>query len=42
MDSYVKGAAIFAITAFQEWESYQLLGEAAEILEQYLSVHPPH
>ena len=42
LDSYVKGAAVFAITAFQEWESYQLLGEAGEILEQYLSVHPPH
>jgi hypothetical protein len=41
MDSYVKGASIFAMTAFQEWESYQLQGEAAEILEQYLSVHPP-
>jgi hypothetical protein len=41
MDSSVKGASIFAMTAFQEWESYQLLGEAAEILEQYLSVHPP-
>jgi len=41
MDSYVKGAAIFAITAFQEWQSYQLLGDAAVILQQYLSVHPP-
>jgi hypothetical protein len=41
LDSYVKGASIFALTGFQEWDSYQLLGEAAEILEQYLSVHPP-
>jgi hypothetical protein len=41
LDSYVKGAAIFAMTAFQEWESYQILGNAAAILHQYLSVHPP-
>ncbi len=39
-DDYVRGAAIFAMTAFQEWASYQLQGEAAEILKQYLSVHP--
>jgi hypothetical protein len=39
-DDYVLGAAIFAMTAFQGWESYQLQGEAAEILRQYLSVHP--
>lgn len=39
-DDYVRGSAIFAMTAFQEWESYQLQGEAAEILQQYLSVHP--
>ena len=42
LDEYVRGAAIFAMTAFQEWESYQILGEAATILHQYLSVHPPH
>ncbi|MGD8792189.1 MAG: hypothetical protein PVF47_06515, partial [Anaerolineae bacterium] len=41
LDDYVAGAAIFAMTAFQEWESYQLLGDAASILRQYLSVHPP-
>ena len=28
-------------TAFQEWESYQLLGDAATILQQYMSVRPP-
>lgn len=39
-DDYVVGAAIFAMTAFQEWISYQLQGEAAQILQQYLSVHP--
>ena len=41
-DDYVLGAAVFAMTAFQEWESYQLQGKAAEILQQYLSVHPVH
>jgi hypothetical protein len=40
LDSYVAGAAIFAMTAFEEWESYQIQGEAADILHQYLSVHP--
>jgi hypothetical protein len=39
-DDYVRGASIFAMTGFQEWESYQILGEAARILQQYLSVHP--
>jgi hypothetical protein len=39
-DDYVLGAAVFAMTAFQEWESYQLQGKAADILKQYLSVHP--
>lgn len=41
MDDYVYGAAIFAMTVFEEWKSYQLLGDAASILHQYLSVHPP-
>ncbi|MBN1658792.1 MAG: twin-arginine translocation signal domain-containing protein [Anaerolineae bacterium] len=40
LDSYVAGAAIFAMTAFEEWDSYQIQGEAAQILHQYLSVHP--
>lgn len=40
LDDQVLGAAVFAMTAFQEWESYQIQGEAAEILRQYLSVHP--
>ncbi len=42
MDDYVQGAAIFAMTAFNEWASFQLLGEPATILRQYLSVHPVH
>jgi hypothetical protein len=40
LDPYVKGAAIFAMTAFDGWGSYQLQGPAASILQQYLSVHP--
>jgi hypothetical protein len=40
LDDYVRGAAVFAITVFQEWNSYQMLGDAATILQQYLSVHP--
>jgi len=40
LDDYVLGAAVFAMTAFQEWFSYQLEGDAARILQQYLSVHP--
>ena len=40
LDDYVEGATIFAMTAFEEWGSYQLLGDAAMILQQYLSVHP--
>jgi hypothetical protein len=41
LDDYVAGAAVFAMTAFQEWESYQLQGDAARILQQYMSVRPP-
>jgi hypothetical protein len=40
LDDYVVGAAVFAMTAFEEWGSFELLGEAATILQQYLSVHP--
>lgn len=39
-DDYVKGAAIFAAAASKGWESYEILGEPALILRQYLSVHP--
>jgi hypothetical protein len=42
LDGYVLGAAIFAMTAFKQWKSYELRGEAAQILQQYLSVHPVH
>ena len=40
LDEYVVGATVFALTAFEEWDSYQILGDAARILQQYLSVHP--
>jgi hypothetical protein len=40
LDDYVRGATIFAMTAFEEWRSYELKGEAADILQQYLAVHP--
>jgi hypothetical protein len=40
LDDYVAGATVFAMTAFQDWRSYEIKGEAAEILQQYLSVHP--
>jgi hypothetical protein len=42
LDSYVVGATVFAMTAWEEWGTYQLLGDAAVILQQYLSVHPPN
>lgn len=40
-DAFVKGAAIFAAGASGGWESYEILGRTAELLTQYLSVHPP-
>ncbi|WP_423226413.1 hypothetical protein [Candidatus Amarolinea aalborgensis] len=40
LDEYVKGAAIYALATSGGWESYELLGDAAQILNQYLSVHP--
>jgi hypothetical protein len=39
-DPYVVGAAIFTMTTTREWQSYEILGDAASILNQYLSVHP--
>jgi len=38
-DNYVKGAAIFAAGASQDWESYEILGHTMELLTQYLQVH---
>ena len=41
-DSYVKGAAIFVAGASPGWESYDILGRPAELLQQYLEVHPQY
>ncbi|MFQ5578889.1 MAG: hypothetical protein ACE5G8_18070, partial [Anaerolineae bacterium] len=40
-DDYVKGAAIFVAGASPGWESYEILGRTADLLQQYLQVHPP-
>ncbi len=40
-DDYIKGAAIFALGGWSDWKSYDIAGDAAQILHQYLSVHPP-
>ncbi len=40
-DDYVKGAAIFVAGASPGWESYDILGRTADLLQQYLEVHPP-
>lgn len=39
-DDYVVGAAVFAMTGFDGWGSYEIRGDAAQFLQQYLSVHP--
>lgn len=39
-DAYVKGATIFLAGASPGWESYDILGRTAELLQQYLEVHP--
>lgn len=40
-DPYVKGAAIYALAAPRGWASFEILGQCAAILQQYLAVHPP-
>jgi hypothetical protein len=45
-DDYLKGAAVFlAGTNDEQWESYDILGPESgrmgDLLQQYLSVHPP-
>lgn len=40
-DSYVLGGCIFSLAGSDGWQSYDLLGPAAGILQQYLSVHTP-
>ncbi|MBK8798229.1 MAG: twin-arginine translocation signal domain-containing protein [Anaerolineales bacterium] len=40
-DDYVLGSAIYALAPTAGWESYDILGPAAGVLQQYLSVHTP-
>ena len=40
LDNYVHGSAIFTMAGSREWRSYDLRGDAARVLQQYLSVHP--
>jgi hypothetical protein len=39
-DDFVKGATIFVAGASPGWESYDILGPTANLLQQYLEVHP--
>lgn len=40
-DDYVLGGCIYALAASAGWESYDVAGQAAAVLKQYLSVHAP-
>jgi hypothetical protein len=40
-NDYVIGGCIYAMAGSQDWESYDILGDAARVLQQYLSVHAP-
>jgi hypothetical protein len=40
-NDYVIGGCIYAMAGSQDWESYDILGDAARVLEQYLQVHAP-
>ena len=39
-DDYVRGSAIYALAGPTGWESYEIAGPVADILRQYLAVHP--
>ena len=39
-DDYVRGAAIYTLAGPIGWQSYEIHGLVADILRQYLSVHP--
>ncbi|MEA3336970.1 MAG: hypothetical protein U9R25_13745, partial [Chloroflexota bacterium] len=39
-DDYVKGASIYTLAGPRGWESFEIHGLCAEILQQYLAVHP--
>lgn len=40
-NDYVIGGCIYAMAGSQDWESYDILGDAANVLRQYLQVHAP-
>jgi hypothetical protein len=40
-DDYVVGGAIFVMASSDGWQSYDILGPAAGVLQQYMSVHAP-
>ncbi len=40
-NDYVVGGCIFVMAGSQGWQSYDILGPAASVLQQYLSVHAP-
>lgn len=40
-DPYVVGGAIFVMASSDGWQSYDILGPAAGVLQQYMSVHAP-
>jgi hypothetical protein len=40
-DPYVVGGCIFVMAASDGWQSYDIIGPAAAVLQQYLSVHAP-
>lgn len=40
-DDYVRGASIYTLAGPDGWQSYEIHGLVADILGQYLSVHPP-
>ena len=40
-DDFVVGGAIFVMASSDGWQSYDILGPAAGVLQQYMSVHAP-
>ncbi len=40
-NDYVVGGCIYVLAGSQGWQTYDILGPAAKVLEQYLSVHAP-
>ena len=40
-DDYVVGGCIFVMASSDGWQSYDIMGPAASVLQQYLGVHAP-